>query len=94
MKNQESSIRSQIILADKIKKNLEPSDGSIGLHYLGISYHLPDFHVVDFLGKANEHIAKSNYKNLLIGHNKWDYSYAFKNFNIAAALYSWNYEKL
>ena len=93
LKNQESSIRSQIILADKIKKNLEPSDGSIGLHYLGISYHLPDFHVVDFLGKANEHIAKSNYKNLSIGHNKWDYSYSFENFNIAVVpLYYWNYE--
>ena len=92
--NQENRITSHIILIDKIKKNLEPSDGSIGLHWLGISYHLPDFHIVDFLGKANEHIAKSNYKNDSIAHNKWDYSYAFKNFNIAAVpLYSWNYEK-
>ena len=33
-------------------------------------------------------------KNVKIGHNKWDYSYAFENFNIAAVpLYSWSYEK-
>ena len=92
--NPESAITSQMILADKIKKNLEPSDGSIGLHHLGISYHLPNFHIVDFLGKANEHIAKSNYKNLRISHNKWDYEYSFENFNIAAVpLFCWNYEK-
>ena len=65
-------------------KNLNESDGSIGLHYTGIGYHLPKFHIVDFLGVAEKTIARGPYKNLHIGHNKWNYEYAFSKYNIAA----------
>ena len=61
---------------------LDPAEGSIGLHVLGTAYHLMDFHVVDFLGKAEPNIAKSEPKYGLIGHNKWDYPYIFSTYSI------------
>lgn len=63
---------------------ITPQDGSIGLHYLGTSYHVPEFHVVDFLGKAEPTIARLPPRIGHIGHNKWDYDYAFGTYNIAA----------
>lgn len=79
-----SDIKSQIFLSKKISESLDPADGSIGLHWLGIAYHLPEFHVVDFLGKAEPHIAKTPPKYGPVGHNKWDYDYAFRKYDIAA----------
>jgi len=76
-------ISSQIMLAEIINKKFEPSDGSVGLHYLGIGYHLPNFHVVDFLGKAEPFIAHTDPKGWMIGHNKWDYRYAFEKYDLA-----------
>ena len=79
-----SSQESQMILASHILSKLEKKDGSIGLHWAGIGYHLEDFNIVDFLGKADGYIAKTKPKNNIIGHNKWDYEYSFKKYNIAA----------
>ena len=81
----EDAIVSQMILADVLNKNLDEADGSIGLHYAGIGYHLPKFHIVDFLGLIDKEIAHGPYKNLRIGHNKWNYEYSFTNYDIAAA---------
>ena len=61
---------------------LDPNEGSIGLHVLGTGYQLMDFHVVDFLGKAEPIIAKSEPKYGVIGHNKWDYPYIFSTYSI------------
>ena len=79
-----SSQETQMILASHILSKLEKKDGSIGLHWAGIGYHLGDFNIVDFLGKADDYIAKTKPKNNSIGHNKWDYEYSFKKYNIAA----------
>jgi len=76
-------IESLMILANSINKNLKATDGSIGIHRLGIGYHLPKFHIVDFFGKSEKHIARTPYKTLDTGHNKWDYIYAFKTYDIA-----------
>ena len=62
---------------------LTPDDGSIGLHFLGVGYHAPGFHIVDFLGKAEPTIARTDPKFGRIGHNKWDYPYAFATYDIA-----------
>lgn len=75
----------QIRISAEIKNRLKPSDGSIGLHYLGIGYHLPKFHIADFLGKAEPNIARSTPRFGPVGHNKWDYRYIFETYNIAAA---------
>ncbi len=80
----EISLGNQLGLATIINQSLVPEDGSIGLHNLGIAYHLPDFHVVDFLGKAEPYIARLPAKSDVIGHNKWDYDYALSKYNIAA----------
>ncbi|WP_112321236.1 hypothetical protein [Oceanibium sediminis] len=64
---------------------LTPNDGSIGLHNLGMGYYLPEFHITDFLGKAEPHIARLPAGRGAKGHNKWDYDYAFDTYDIAAA---------
>lgn len=73
----------QIRILHHTKDRLHPSDGSIGLHWLGVGFHAPEFHIVDFLGKAEPHIASTQPKVGPIGHNRWDYEYAFQNYNIA-----------
>ena len=65
------------------EQHISPDDGSIGLHYLGIGFHFLDFHVVDFLGKAEPHIARTAVRIGPIGHNKWDYDHAFEKYKIA-----------
>jgi hypothetical protein len=82
--DKEGPILSQMILADVLNKTLDESDGSIGLHYAGIGYHLPKFNITDFMGLIDAKIAHSDYKNLRIGHNKWDYEYSFSTYDIAA----------
>lgn len=81
--DQDSAKVEHIRVLHKVSERLEPDDGSIGLHYLGVSYHIPEFHVVDFLGKAEPYIASTQPKYGPIGHNKWDYQYAFERYNIA-----------
>lgn len=79
----DSAAVEQIRVLHKVSERLDPSDGSIGMHYLGVSYHIPEFHVVDFLGKAEPYIASTPPKYGPIGHNRWDYQYAFERYNIA-----------
>ena len=67
-----SNHASQFAVANWIKNNLDPKDGSIGFLYLGISYHLNDFSIADFLGKADEQIAQTKSKLGKPGHNKYD----------------------
>ena len=55
-----------------IGKNLNKNDGSIGLFQAGMGYHIPNFEVADFLGKADELIAQTPVKWGAPGHNKWD----------------------
>lgn len=73
----------QIRVLHAVNERLEANDGSVGMHFLGVSYHIPKFHVVDFLGKAEPHIADTPPKYGPIGHNRWDYEYAFETYNIA-----------
>ena len=76
-----SPTSSQYALANWMEKNLEPTDGSIGLYWLGIGYHLPSFEIADFLGKADELIASQPVKWGPPGHNKW---------NTGATIRKWN----
>ncbi len=78
-----SPIEEQVRLLSIAEQYISPNDGSIGLHYLGIGFHFLDFHVVDFLGKAEPHIARTAVKIGPIGHNKWDYDHAFEKYKIA-----------
>ena len=67
-----SPTASQYVIARWIDRNLDPSDGPIGLFYLGVGDHLPRFEIADFLGKADEMIAASDVRWGSPGHNKWD----------------------
>lgn len=78
-----SAVEEQVRLLDFASSRLGEQDGSIGLHYLGVAYHFPDYHVVDFLGKAEPFIANTEVQFGPIGHNRWDYSYAFSNYDIS-----------
>jgi hypothetical protein len=63
----------QYALATWVEEQLSPDDGSVGLFFGGVSYHLPDFEIADFLGKGDELIAALPAKDSgLPGHNKWD----------------------
>jgi hypothetical protein len=69
------------VATDWINANLLPGDGAIGLFYAGMAFHLMKFDTADFLGKADELIARSDQKWGPPGHNKWD---------ISATLQKWN----
>lgn len=77
-------IVSQLRLADLIQRRLSPSDGAIGVHFLGIGYRLPEFQIVDFYGKADPVIARSPARSRFIGHNKWDYDHSIDGFRLSA----------
>jgi hypothetical protein len=63
----------QSVLANYIRDHFRPDDGAIGLFYLGeVSFRLKQFEVADFLGKADEMIAREPVKFGPPGHNKWD----------------------
>ncbi|WP_157660237.1 hypothetical protein [Burkholderia ubonensis] len=62
----------QVAIASYIREKFKPTDGAIGLFYLGTGYELPGFEVADFLGKADEMIARGPVKWGPPGHNKWD----------------------
>lgn len=74
----------QVQIVRALDPILAPGDGSLGLHFLGIGYHLPDIHVVDYLGKADPVIARLPPREGLVGHNKWDYGYSLSAYDIAA----------
>ena len=69
-----SATASQYVLTRWIDQHLEPKDGPIGFFFLGVSFHLDKFEAADFLGKADELIARSNKKWGPPGHNKWDFN--------------------
>lgn len=62
----------QYVLTQWIDAHLAPSDGAVGLYWLGMGYYLPRFEIADFLGKADELIARQPVKWGPPGHNKWD----------------------
>ncbi|MDO5290467.1 MAG: hypothetical protein Q4F13_12645 [Pseudomonadota bacterium] len=68
-------------LMEWIGKYLNPSDGAVGLYWLGMAYHLPAFEVADFLGKADEAIATLPVKWGMPGHNKWDVDLSLAKWN-------------
>ncbi|MEO1602504.1 MAG: hypothetical protein AAFU49_18985 [Pseudomonadota bacterium] len=76
---------SQVELMQVIGAVITPSDGSVGLHRLGLGYHLPEHHIVDFLGKADPVIARQVSKGGPIGHNKWDYGHSLSAYDVVAA---------
>lgn len=75
---------SQLGLIALIKEAVPPAEGSIGLHTLGLGYHLPEHHIVDFLGKADPVIARSQRRWGIVAHDKWDYEHSFSSSPIAA----------
>jgi hypothetical protein len=80
---QESVYQEELKISAWINNNISPESGSVGLHALGFAYHLPNYHVVDFLGKAEKTIAHGEIKHGRIGHNKWDYEYVFNTYDIS-----------
>ncbi|MCP1650444.1 hypothetical protein [Pseudomonas nitroreducens] len=79
-----SAAAEQVALSYYIENNLTPQDGSIGLFYLGTGYQIPKFEVADFLGKADESIARTSPKWGPPGHNKWDIDKTIDKWNPAA----------
>lgn len=77
---------SQMRLAHLIEQAIPPSAGPVALHFLGIGYHLQDFRIVDFLGKADPVIARSRPKAGAIGHDKWDYDHSFAQNPVAVPI--------
>lgn len=77
----QSPTAQQFIISKWIEKNLDPKDGAIGFYYLGVSYHLPNFEIADFLGKADESIAQLPVRWGPPGHNKWDEDISIKKWN-------------
>lgn len=68
-----SATAQQYVLTQWVNENLNPGDGSVGLFFGGVAYHLPRFEIADFLGKADESIAQlETHPAGLPGHNKWD----------------------
>ena len=74
----------QLAVADFIMKRLSPTDGAVGVFYLGaVSFALPEFEIADFLGKADEQIAQLNPKWGPPGHNKWNIELTLRKSNPA-----------
>jgi len=76
-----SATSSQYVITKLINQNFNPSDGAIGLYWLGVSFNLQNFEVADFLGKGDEIIATSILKWGPPGHNKWDTEATLKKWN-------------
>jgi len=74
------------VATDWINTNLNPKDGSIGLFYAGMAFHLMEFETADFLGKADELIARSDRKWGPPGHNKWDIGATLKKWHPQAII--------
>ena len=62
----------QFVAATWIQENLSPGDGAVGVFFAGNAFHMPNFEVADFLGKADEDIATESVKWGPPGHNKWN----------------------
>jgi hypothetical protein len=78
-----AQLASQMTLLESVAPVLEPADGSLGLHFLGLGYHMPRTHVVDFLGKADPVIARTDPIEGKIGHDKWDYDHSLGAHDVA-----------
>ncbi len=80
-----TQLAQQAVIADYIGSHFQPTDGSIGLFFLGqASFELDQFRVADFLGKADEAIARGPVKYGPPGHNKWDIDASLKKWKPAA----------
>lgn len=80
-----ADLESQMQISRMLAEIVPPEAGSIGLHTLGVGYHLPEHHIVDFLGKADPVIARQPVKGGPIGHNKWDYRHSLGAYDVVAA---------
>jgi hypothetical protein len=79
-----SSTAEQMMLSRYIIRHLKPSDGSVGLFSLGTaSFYMIEYSVADFLGKADETIAKLPVKWGPPGHNKWNTEISLSKWNPA-----------
>lgn len=76
-------------LAQWINSNLNPEQGPLGWFYIGMSFHLPNFDVADFLGKADEENARMKPINQTIGHNKYNFSSSVNRLNPQAFVHPW-----
>ncbi|HNP30013.1 MAG TPA: hypothetical protein PKK23_13270 [Nitrospirales bacterium] len=78
------AIPEQVVLSQYIRSTFSKSDGPIGLFYLGtISFYMMDYEITDFLGKADESIARIQPKWGPPGHNKWDTQISLAKWNPA-----------
>jgi len=74
----------QIALTACIREHIRPSDGEVGLFWLGaLGYYLPDYRIADFLGKADSVIAHEPVKWGPPGHSKWDIDYTVSERNVS-----------
>jgi hypothetical protein len=84
LENSTSLAAQQLVLSRYIKANLTPSDGAVGVFWLGtVSFALPEYEIADFLGKADEQIAQLRPKWGPPGHNKWDIEHTLRKWNPA-----------
>ena len=85
--NDHEAVVSQMALIRPLRAAFSPDEGSLGVFYLGtLPYYMSDYHVVDFLGKADKVIAHQPVRGATdaIGHNKWNYEHSFGKANIIA----------
>ena len=85
-----SATDKNFMIAHWIENNMRVSDGSIGIFYSGVAYHIPSFEVADLLGKADELIANLETKYGSPGHNKWDIKKTLEKWNPQAIIPSEN----
>lgn len=80
------AVVSQLALIRPLRAAFNPDEGSLGVFYLGtLPYYMSDYHVVDFLGKADTVIAHQPVRGSgAIGHNKWNYEHSFGKANLIA----------
>ena len=66
----------RIAVIESLKKSDLPPNTTIAVYEAGINFFLPQYKFHDLLGKNDRHIALSEAKPGLVGHNKWDYEYS------------------
>jgi hypothetical protein len=81
--------REEAALSEYIQSHFTPADGQVGLFYLGaLGYYLPNYHIADFLGKADAVIAHEPVKWGPVGHNKWDIHHTLEARHVAVIPYT------
>ncbi len=78
------TVANQVVLTTFLRDRIHPTDGQIGLFYLGaLAFYLPEYTVADFLGKADPVIAHEPVKWGPVGHNKWDIEHTLRDRHVS-----------